>query len=187
MQPGMVWRLSEGNGVVGRTSRAHIHLEDDGVSREHARFTTNDDGFVSVVDLGSTNGTWVNGARIDAAIVREGDRIGIGPDVMLRFGYATAAASDGAAGSSTVGSSQPPASPAPPTEPPIALSPRELEVAALAAEGLTNAQIGQQLHISPYTVMTHLSNAYQRIGVKSRAALAKLFAQGRLVVRSRDG
>ena len=168
--PGKTWPLTEGNGIIGRTSRAQVQLEDDGVSREHAKLVTTDEGFVNLVDLGSTNGTFLNGGRVDVAVVREGDRIEIGPDVTLRFGYATPNA-----GTATDE----------PAEPPIELSPRELEVAKLVAEGLTNAEVAGKLHISPYTVMTHLSNAYARIGVKSRTALAKLVAEGRLVAKTK--
>ena len=167
--PGKVWTLGKGNGVIGRSSRAQVHLEEDGVSREHARLTSTAEGFVSVVDLGSTNGTYVNGGRVDVAILREGDRIDVGPDVTLRFGYV-----------------RPQAAPQPPPpEEQIELSPRELEIALLVAEGLTNVEVAERLHISRYTVMTHLSNAYGRIGVKSRAALARLVAQGKLVARAR--
>ena len=148
-----------------------MHLEDDGVSREHAKLVATEEGFVNLVDLGSTNGTFLNGGRVDVAVVREGDRIDIGPDVTLRFGY-------GAPGAQPAKEE--------PAEPPIELSPRELEIAKLVAEGLTNAEVAGKLHISPYTVMTHLSNAYARIGVKSRTALAKLVAEGRLVAKVRN-
>lgn len=171
--PGKVWPLGAEDGVIGRSSRALVRLEDDGVSREHAKLVASNDGYVNLVDLGSTNGTFVNGARVDVAIVREGDRIEIGPDVTLRFGYVDPNAE----------AAPPP--PSAPTEPPVELSPRELEVALLVAEGLTNAEVAKRLHISPYTVMTHLSNAYGRVGVKSRTALATLAAQGRLVARTR--
>ncbi len=53
-----------------------------------------------------------------------------------------------------------------------ALTPTELEVVALAAQGLTNAQIGQQLFISAGTARTHLSHIYAKLGVANRAQLA---------------
>jgi LuxR family maltose regulon positive regulatory protein len=49
-----------------------------------------------------------------------------------------------------------------------ALSERELEVLQLAAEGLTNQEIAQRLHISLNTVKTHLSNVYGKLGVTDR-------------------
>ncbi|WP_198586932.1 ATP-binding protein [Glycomyces xiaoerkulensis] len=54
------------------------------------------------------------------------------------------------------------------------LTPQELQVVRLAAEGLTNRQIGEQLFVSPRTVGYHLYNAYPKLGVSSRTELAKL-------------
>ncbi|MGH7748876.1 MAG: response regulator transcription factor, partial [Candidatus Dormibacteria bacterium] len=52
------------------------------------------------------------------------------------------------------------------------LTPTELEVVALAATGLTNAEIGARLFISPTTAKTHLAHIYAKLGVANRAALA---------------
>jgi predicted ATPase/DNA-binding CsgD family transcriptional regulator len=52
-----------------------------------------------------------------------------------------------------------------------ALTPTEARVAELAAEGLTNSQIGERMFISPETVKTHLSHIYRKLGVRSRVAL----------------
>jgi pimeloyl-ACP methyl ester carboxylesterase/DNA-binding CsgD family transcriptional regulator len=52
------------------------------------------------------------------------------------------------------------------------LSTRELEVAVLVAEGLTNQQIGQKLFIAPRTAETHLENIRQKLGFRSRAQVA---------------
>ena len=52
------------------------------------------------------------------------------------------------------------------------LTPRQSEVAALVALGLTNDQIGRRLLISPRTVRKHLADAFQLTGVTSRAGLA---------------
>lgn len=53
------------------------------------------------------------------------------------------------------------------------LSKRELEVARLVAEGLTNNEIADSLIISPRTVSTHLEKIYRRLGINSRASLVK--------------
>jgi DNA-binding CsgD family transcriptional regulator len=53
---------------------------------------------------------------------------------------------------------------------PAGLSSRELEVLELVAEGLTNAEIGAALYISPRTVAQHLRSVYNKLGVNSRAA-----------------
>jgi DNA-binding CsgD family transcriptional regulator len=52
------------------------------------------------------------------------------------------------------------------------LTPREREVADLAATGLTNQQIGRELFLSPRTVEKHLASALRKLGLRSRAALA---------------
>jgi len=53
------------------------------------------------------------------------------------------------------------------------LSARELDVARLVAEGLTNGEIAERLVVSPRTVTTHLDNIYTRLNISGRAALAR--------------
>lgn len=54
------------------------------------------------------------------------------------------------------------------------LTPQERQVALLAAEGLSNRQIGARLFLSPRTVGHHLSNAFRKLGIASREELAGL-------------
>lgn len=61
------------------------------------------------------------------------------------------------------------------------LTPQELEVARLAASGLSNPQIAERLFLSPRTVSSHLYRAFPKLGIASRAALRDaLDAQGGL-------
>ncbi|MDQ4127250.1 MAG: LuxR C-terminal-related transcriptional regulator [Actinomycetota bacterium] len=53
------------------------------------------------------------------------------------------------------------------------LSPREQEVVDLAVRGASNRQISQALYISEYTVKDHLSNIFEKVGVRGRRALVK--------------
>jgi two-component system nitrate/nitrite response regulator NarL len=55
-------------------------------------------------------------------------------------------------------------------EPPVALSPRELDVLRGLARGLSGPQIAAELHLSPSTIKTHLQRLYERLGVSDRAA-----------------
>jgi DNA-binding NarL/FixJ family response regulator len=66
-----------------------------------------------------------------------------------------------------------PAAIAPPQQPPTSpfgLTARELEVLRLLAQGLSDAQIAEQLVISPRTVNHHTTSLYSKLGVSSRAA-----------------
>ena len=63
--------------VVGRGADTDVRLTDTGVSRQHAELVAQDGG-VEVHDLGSTNGTWVNGKRVSTATLRDGDRVTVG-------------------------------------------------------------------------------------------------------------
>jgi predicted ATPase/DNA-binding CsgD family transcriptional regulator len=54
------------------------------------------------------------------------------------------------------------------------LTPREVEVLGLVAEGLTNPQVAQKLFLSPRTVQRHLNSVYRKLGVSSRTAATHL-------------
>lgn len=60
-----------------------------------------------------------------------------------------------------------------PSSYPAGLSDREAEALKLMAKGLTNAQVAQELFISPRTVNRHLNTIYQKLGVNSRAAATR--------------
>ena len=67
--------------IIGRSSDLDMVLVEDMVSRKHAKITT-DDTVVTIQDLGSTNGTFVNGEKISKAELKEGDRILIGTSII---------------------------------------------------------------------------------------------------------
>lgn len=64
--------------VIGRESSCDITLPDINVSRAHAELRFEPQGVWSLTDLGSTNGTFVNGREIGTQLLREGDHITIG-------------------------------------------------------------------------------------------------------------
>jgi DNA-binding NtrC family response regulator len=75
----MVAQLAKGHSiVVGRSAPSDVEIPDLGLSRQHARFTWDDQG-VWVEDLKSTNGTKKNGEPITRAKVVPGDEIAVGP------------------------------------------------------------------------------------------------------------
>jgi hypothetical protein len=79
---GTVHALRSTGMVVGRGTGVDVRIDDPGVSRRHAefRYQAGPDGHptVSVLDLGSTNGTAVNGQRVQHAALRPGDVIQVG-------------------------------------------------------------------------------------------------------------
>jgi pSer/pThr/pTyr-binding forkhead associated (FHA) protein len=72
--------------VVGRSSELDMVLVEEMVSRKHAVFRL-ESGVLTVQDLGSTNGTFVNGERIDKAVLREGDRVLVGTSILRVIGF----------------------------------------------------------------------------------------------------
>ena len=67
--------------VVGRSSDLDMVLVEDMVSRKHAKISAGE-GQILIQDLGSTNGTFVNGEKIKKARLKEGDRILIGTSII---------------------------------------------------------------------------------------------------------
>lgn len=64
--------------TLGRTARADFIVDAALVSRVHCRLTADASDQLIVEDLGSTNGTTVNGRRVDRAVLRDGDRLQVG-------------------------------------------------------------------------------------------------------------
>jgi DNA-binding NarL/FixJ family response regulator len=61
------------------------------------------------------------------------------------------------------------------------LTAREVEVLRLVAQGLTDAQVAEQLVISPRTVSTHLTSIYSKIQVSSRSAATRYALEKKLI------
>jgi FHA domain-containing protein len=70
-------QITSASTVLGRGVEADVVVDDAGVSRKHAEIRT-DGRRVWVVDLGSTNGTFVDGERVQTGELRDGSRITIG-------------------------------------------------------------------------------------------------------------
>ena len=78
---GRQFSLDADRSVIGRLKGSDVEVDDPGASRRHAEIRRQGDDFV-LVDLGSTNGTLVNGSRVGERALDEGDRITIGRTVL---------------------------------------------------------------------------------------------------------
>lgn len=85
---GLTFLLHPGNTTVGRHPESDIFLNDVTVSRHHCRFVLHEAG-LTVEDSGSTNGTYVNDARVDESALKPGDEVLVG-----RFHFVVAAGDD---------------------------------------------------------------------------------------------
>ncbi len=85
--------------TVGRAADSDVCIRDRSVSQRHARIALAPSGEAIVEDLASTNGTYVNGEKIVRRVLRDGDKVHIGPRHLLEFRYQinAAAASGGEA------------------------------------------------------------------------------------------
>lgn len=75
---GARYALSEDVVTIGRHPESTIFLDDITVSRRHAEVRRSADGQYTLVDVGSLNGTYLDGDRIDSAQLREGAQVQVG-------------------------------------------------------------------------------------------------------------
>lgn len=86
-QVGAAFQLNSRATLLGRNPRAQVPIEDDGVSRSHARILRRGDGSYEIEDTGSTNGTFIDDVRIEGrADLHDGARIRVG-NTLLRFAF----------------------------------------------------------------------------------------------------
>lgn len=77
--PKTQWPLTKQKTIIGRESDSDIQIDDRQVSRQHAEIALTPDGYYVLRDLGSKNGTFLNGQPVahDPKLIRNGDEIGI--------------------------------------------------------------------------------------------------------------
>lgn len=77
--PAITLRIEPGTvKTIGRTARADFIVDAALISRIHCRLTADRSDLLVVEDLGSTNGTLVNGRKVDRMVLRAGDRVTVG-------------------------------------------------------------------------------------------------------------
>jgi DNA-binding CsgD family transcriptional regulator len=162
------FRLPSGRLLVGRSMNVDLYLGDPSVSRRHAELFVNDT-HVTVRDLASRNGTFVDDKSVAHAVVHPQHKIRFGSVEFLltaeeHLGLATDCAQDTTDMhlSSMYSKSNPVLT---------VLTPAQRRVFDLLIEGMLEKQIAWKLDISPHTVHNHIRAIYRAFGVHSRAEL----------------
>jgi two-component system, cell cycle response regulator len=83
---GEMHRIAKEKTVMGRGDKVDVRLFDEGISREHAQLIQQGERVV-LEDLGSTNGTFCNGTRVQHQALAHGDKILLGSTTILKFSY----------------------------------------------------------------------------------------------------
>ncbi|MCK6547479.1 diguanylate cyclase [Myxococcota bacterium] len=83
---GQMFVLSKEETTIGRAPECDVFLDDEGVSRHHAKIIRQEDTLI-VMDLGSTNGTYCEGERIQVLTLDDGMKVQVGTATILQFRY----------------------------------------------------------------------------------------------------
>jgi pSer/pThr/pTyr-binding forkhead associated (FHA) protein len=164
--------VAGGSYRIGRSSRCAFIVSDLSVSRVHAEITATDE-IVLVKDMGSRNGTFIDGVRIEEAQLQAGQLVRFGN---VRFQVIGELSDDEAPSDLSELSTR--FIPGKPTRPPTALqemSSAQLRVLKLLLTGLREKEIAAKLYLSPHTVHNHVKEIFRKMNVKSRPALLALF------------
>jgi hypothetical protein len=124
-QPNQTYDLNKDIVTIGRDITNDYVINDPEVSRHHMRFTRGAEGY-ALEDLGSTNGTFVNGQRLSGARpLRSGDMIGLGETVTLTYEVVSAARAEDPGAAYTAPGAPRPAAPAPVQPQPGYIAPQQ--------------------------------------------------------------
>jgi two-component system, cell cycle response regulator len=82
---GKMVKLDRPETIMGRSQDAQVQVEDDGVSRKHCKVISSPNGGFQLMDLGSTNGTFLNGSKVQVAALQDGDKIQVGSNTVIKF------------------------------------------------------------------------------------------------------
>lgn len=84
---GFIQRLGSHTLTIGRGEDCHLVLDEPGLSRRHAQVVCDEEGY-TLVDLGSTNGTYVGNQEVQSHRLQAGDRIEMGVSTVVKFARA---------------------------------------------------------------------------------------------------
>lgn len=85
-QIGQIWSLKNGDTLVGRANECDLTIEDNAISRQHFKIIIHDNK-LSLQDMQSRNGTFVNGEKAQNIVLKDGDKIQISPNTILEIAY----------------------------------------------------------------------------------------------------
>lgn len=173
LTPEWGYELAPGQHQIGRAKLCQIRLTDESVSREHAMIDV-EDGRMVLHDLGSRNGTFIDGKRIDKQIINVGDRIRVGIielDIVKDYREAQNLVIEDEettlAGNSRL---------AKPIQERIdSLTEAQRRVLALVLRGNSEKEMAQLLFISVNTIHNHVRKLYEKFEVASRPELMAIF------------
>jgi diguanylate cyclase (GGDEF)-like protein len=83
---GEMYKVGRDRTIIGRGQKADVRIVDEGISREHCEVLIEGDKII-LHDLGSTNGTFCRGLRVDRHELEDGDKILVGSGTVLKFTY----------------------------------------------------------------------------------------------------
>lgn len=180
--------LFTGTNIVGRSSQTHVRLLDWSVSRRHAELFVEEDK-VTLRDLGSRNGTFIDERQVQVGALRTGHRVRFGA---VNFRLVAEGDSDYDFESELEtsdprysGNHIPPA----PKLPLENLTPAQLRVLELLVKGISEIQVATELGISQHTVHNHVKEIYKAFRVHKRAELISYIlpkVSQTLILRSED-
>ncbi len=171
-------RLQAGEQIVGRLLESQLCLLDPSVSRQHAKIDVRD-GHATVFDLGSANGTFVNGERIQQAKLKPGDEVRFGS---LRFRLTSSASRRPLADENEATMDAEEAKQQRALHHPCAVKLTEaekriyLELLTLKTE----QRIADDRYLAKETVHNHAKQIYIKFGVHSKAELIRKVMGGGL-------